>query len=153
MKWLVCLMFLVAKFFSHLIRPHFPTNSLIMQLLPSIVPCSSQKWPYLFLTEETSHGLRDTVLLKPWIHIRASFLPLGLVSNSLGTCISPQHFGFLQNLPSFVSCILSPCGYPFCTHLLISFVSNTSGVLGKAFTYFRLSASDISYSLDKSRWH
>ena len=133
MKWLVCLMFLVARFFSSL-----SYQFLIMQLLPSNIPFSSQKWPYLFLIEETSHGLQDTVLLKPWIYLRASFLPIGLVSNSLGTCISLQllhvcricHllflvYSFCRPLVTLLSLLCSFCHpvvIPCSTHLFGSFV-------------------------------
>lgn len=52
----------------------------------------TQKWPYHFLDRgNRSHELHDTVWLKPWIYIWASFLPNGLVSCCLlGSCISLQ---------------------------------------------------------------
>lgn len=52
----------------------------------------TQKWPYPFLDRgNRSHELHDTVWLKPWIYIWASFLPSGLVSCCLlGSCISLQ---------------------------------------------------------------
>lgn len=91
----------------------------------------TQKWPYPFLDRgNRSHELNDTVWLKPWVYTWASFLPSGLVSYCLlGSCISLRLCcSICYTVLSYSSC--HPVIMSLSTYLL-TFVLNTSGVLGE----------------------
>lgn len=87
----LCFCWLIFFSFIHFFPPHFPTNSLIMQLKPSTFPLSSPRSGLiLFLIEETE-AMNSMTLYGLSLESTFEHLPSGLVSCCLlGSCISVQ---------------------------------------------------------------